>query len=601
MKRLLFTLLAVVMILPAMAEGPKRLINIDPESIQPVQKDALTGVNIDPIAKDRSQRPCARIKLHINRMSREDIDQLIVYPIGGNIDLTKKVTSYEGNGLILEMTAKPQTRFFIHHDKYGDSNEVILNLEGNKEYYLEGHLDLLLSIAVATNVVGAEVYLDKAYKGVTDENGLLTIEEVTSGKHLVMLKHGSTIDEQEVEVSSSKISFRLTVNNTSAVATGAVLSAPEVKTYKVGDYYNDGKKEGVVFWVDETGRFGKIVSLKESSSPIAWSSDDFEQRRLIGADDKDDGSKNMAIVKQIPGWESKYPAFKWCADLGDGWYLPAVEELKLFTLYDWGRESINKTLREQGCKVIATSSSSDGYYWSSTENTDKYKDFFCAWRIQVYEMGNHIGTGSKLYHNYVRAVAVFGNPIKRIESTRTSSLGNIDKTYKVGDYYNENGKEGVVFQVWDGGKHGKIVSMTESPSLMKWSSDKKEQMNNIGTNDKHNGANNMEKVKSRKGWESKYPAFKWCADLGEGWYLPAIEELKMFTTNIDVYTIVNQTLKKKGLKLANRGSNHWYWSSTDFGGILSKYGAWYISMCDIIQIGNSPKDNGFYVRAVAAF
>lgn len=399
MKRFLFALLAVLMILPAMAEGPKRLINIDPESIRPVQKDALTGVNIDPIAKDRSQRPCARIKLHINRMSREDIDQLIVYPVGGNIDLTKKVTSYEGNGLILEMTAKPQTRFFIRHEKYGDSNEVILNLEGDKEYYLEGHLDLLLSIAVATNVVGAEVYLDKAYKGVTDDNGLLTIEEVTLGKHLVMLKHGSTIDEQEVEVSSSKISFRLTVNNTSAVATGAVLSAPEVKTYKVGDYYNDGKKEGVVFWVTDGGKHGKIVSLTQSTELLNWASDVNEQKRQIGTNDENDGSKNMTIVKQISDWKTKYPAFKWCVDMGEGWYLPAVEELKLFTMNKDVIGVVNKTLMQHSGAPIKK------YYWSSTEHSRMFGEKFSAWGINVG--AKMIGGCGKFMYAQVRAVAVF--------------------------------------------------------------------------------------------------------------------------------------------------------------------------------------------------
>ena len=132
MKRFLLSLLCAIVSFSAMAEGPKRLINIDPATFRPVQKDALTGVNIDAIGKDRSQRPCARIKLYINRMSREDIDQLVVYPIGGNIELTRKMTSYEGNGLIIEMTAKQPTRFFIRHEKYGDSNEVSLNLEGNK-------------------------------------------------------------------------------------------------------------------------------------------------------------------------------------------------------------------------------------------------------------------------------------------------------------------------------------------------------------------------------------------------------------------------------------------------------------------------------------
>ena len=68
MKKFLFAILAVMMILPVMAEEPKRLINIDLASFQPVQTSALSGVNVDPIAMDRSQRACARIKLHINRM-----------------------------------------------------------------------------------------------------------------------------------------------------------------------------------------------------------------------------------------------------------------------------------------------------------------------------------------------------------------------------------------------------------------------------------------------------------------------------------------------------------------------------------------------------
>ena len=405
MKRFLLALLAVMMILPAMAEGPKRLINIDPESFQPVQKGALSGVNIDPIAKDRSQRACARIKLHINRMTREDIDQIVVYPIGGNIELTKKVTSYEGNGLILEMTAKPQTRFYIHHDKYGDSNEVMLNLEGNKEYYLEGHLDLLLSIAVATNVVGADVYLDKVYKGVTDDNGLLTIEEVTSGKHLIMAVKESFAAQQDIEVNSGKISFRLTINNSPAVAANASaatlspqLIAPEVKTYKVGDYYNDGKKEGVVFWVDETGQHGKIVSMTQSRSELLWTSDDYEQKRLIGADDKENGANNMAKVKQIPDWESKYPSFKWCADMGEGWYLPAIEELKIFTLNQYVNSVVNRTLTEYSGTEVKQ------FYWSSTEN-GYLRKWGCAWFVRMGNGNTYYST--KSYGNYVRAVSTF--------------------------------------------------------------------------------------------------------------------------------------------------------------------------------------------------
>ena len=403
MKRFLFAILAVMMILPAMAEGPKRLINIDPASFQPVQKGALSGVNIDPIAKDRSQRACARIKLHINRTTREDIEQLVVYPIGGNIELTKKVTSYEGNGLILEMTAKPQTRFYIHHDKYGDSNEVMLNLEGNKEYYLEGHLDLLLSVTVATNVVGAEVFIDREFAGLTDENGLRTIAEVAPGKHSLLVVYENFAARQDVEVDSNKISFRLTINNSPAVAaaSGEVLSAPEVKTYKVGDYYNDGKKEGVVFWVTEGGKHGKIVSLKGSRSTILWSSDEYEQKRLIGANDEDDGYKNMAIVKQIPDWETKFPAFKWCADLGEGWYLPAINEVRRLVFDGYVVDAVNRTMHEYSGVEL------DRYYLSSTEAGQSRKWAY-AWYASKYDgYAKTVRKYNKNYVQYVRAVAAF--------------------------------------------------------------------------------------------------------------------------------------------------------------------------------------------------
>lgn len=406
MKRFLFALLAVMMILPAMAEGPKRLINIDPASFQPVQKGALSGVNIDPIAKDRSQRACARIKLHINRMTREDIDQIVVYPIGGNIELTKKVTSYEGNGLILEMTAKPQTRFYIHHDKYGDSNEVMLNLEGNKEYYLEGHLDLLLPVTVATNVVGAEVFIDREFAGLTDDNGLRTIAEVAPGKHSLLVVYENFAARQDVEVDSNKISFRLTINNSPAVAAalGDVLSAPEVKTYKVGDYYNDGKKEGVVFWVTDGGKHGKIVSMKHLSKNLNWSTDEYEQKRLIGANDEDDGYKNLAVVKQIPDWESKYPAFKWCADLGEGWYLPAINEVRRLVFDGYVVDAVNRTMHEYSGVELGR------YYLSSTEAWQSGKRAY-AWYASKSD--GYAKTVRKFYGDFVstwyciRAVAAF--------------------------------------------------------------------------------------------------------------------------------------------------------------------------------------------------
>ena len=144
-----------------------------------------------------------------------------------------------------------------------------------------------------------------------------------------------------------------------------------VKTYKVGDYYNDGVCEGIVFEVTADGRHGKIVSMRQSGN-LQWSSNKAEQKRLIGADSETDGAYNMAKVKAITGWRDKYPAFRWCADLGEGWYLPAKDEL--FTIYQH-KSKLNPILFDK-LKL---------WYWSSTEHpSDKsLVGIFCAWMIRM--------------------------------------------------------------------------------------------------------------------------------------------------------------------------------------------------------------------------
>ena len=164
--------------------------------------------------------------------------------------------------------------------------------------------------------------------------------------------------------------------------------------YAVGDYYNDGVKEGVVFEVWDNGKSGKIVSMTKSSSTLKWSSDADEQKRLIGADSDTDGAYNMAVVKAISGWESKYPAFKWCADLGEDWYLPAKQELQ--TIYN-NRTAIDANLTD----VIGTS-----WYWSSTEYDFQYSSGeFCAWLVNLYN--GYTLRLEKSLDGYVRAVSAF--------------------------------------------------------------------------------------------------------------------------------------------------------------------------------------------------
>ena len=187
-------------------------INIDEMSFAPVQTDAISGVAIDKIGKDHSQRECARIKMRINRMTAAEIGEISVRPRGGNVEVMKCVVAGEGNGLIIELTAKEPTRFYITHPKYGDSNEVSLNLEGNREYRINAELNTSYPIFVSSNLTGADVYIDNLYMGRTDDTKTLTIKDIQPGSHILRLLHGSSSSEREIVVSDDNLAFYIEIN-----------------------------------------------------------------------------------------------------------------------------------------------------------------------------------------------------------------------------------------------------------------------------------------------------------------------------------------------------------------------------------------------------
>lgn len=175
------------------------------------------------------------------------------------------------------------------------------------------------------------------------------------------------------------------------------LSVPlsaQTRTYKVGDYYPDpdvnlsepsevSKVEGIVFEVNADGTHGKIFSLKEGSG-LKWST-------VGGADytdDEDNGMANLDILQVLePDFET-YPAFIWCAALGEGWYIPAINELVVLR-EAWGRTSakkkeLNRKIKAAGGDALsnafyvkAKDADVSAYYVSSTENPEKRNKIFC--------------------------------------------------------------------------------------------------------------------------------------------------------------------------------------------------------------------------------
>ena len=871
MKQLLLIFSLLTIAFEVVAQSSKNTLEIDPASFRPVQTDALSGVAIDPIGLDRSKRPCARVKMHVNRMTRDEIANLEIRLPGGNVVLMKKTVAIEGNGLIFELTAKEQTRFYLHHEKYGDSNEVTVNLEPNKEYRIEAQLNLLLPITVVSNVKGADVYVDNIFKGVTNDNYMFTVDDVVPGNHKITIKYGASSAEQTVDVNSGNVSFRVEVNTATSRPQYVVFNLEP----KYATVFVDGKplttgstgvattvlQNGIYSWRaiangyhEQSGTFtvsgakvvenvnlvidAAMVTISAGDGVEIWVNNEkkgnspwrgqlfsgtyiFEARKaghrtttlsqsitssqpeqsytldtptpIIGTinissepamadvyiDGKSVGQTPMftdvlvgehTVELQLSGYSSQKqtvlvaegqtasvsatlskvvaaaPAMSAPASVSsssgkfDGFDMVFVKG-GTFTMGATSEQGGDAESDEKPTHSVTLSDFYIGKYevtqsqWEAVMGTtvaqqrDKeYKDwplrgvgpdypmYYVSWEevqtfiqklnaksgkkyrlpteaeweyaarggnqsrgykysgsndigsvawytsnssskthpvgqkqpneLGIYDMsGNVYEWCSDWYGNYSsssqtnptgpssgssrvlrggswsnnarycrvsnRGIIIPSSHPDRhgfrlvldagqLITTATSSITS-SKTYKVGDYYNDGKKEGVVFWVDETGKHGKIVSLAES-SLLQWSSDKYEQKRLIDADDNGDGAKNMAVVKQIPDWQSKYPAFKWCADLGEGWYLPAINELEIFTLNKTVHDAVNQTLETKGKKLANMGDPYWYWSSTEYDSKFrsGKSCVWLVIMRNGYTLYLSKFDIS-YVRAVSVF
>lgn len=182
------------------------------------------------------------------------------------------------------------------------------------------------------------------------------------------------------------------------------------------------------------------------------------------------------------------------------------------------------------------------------------------------------------------------------------------KRYEIGEYYDRDGVKGVVCVLSEDKQHGLIISLDEV--YQHWSLFRKPDLRLVGTDDRSDGAANMEKLAAyiadnNLSWDD-FPAFKWCRDLGEGWYLPSIDELltighnynggSRMQNNRQARNKFNDALKEHGGKRMDRLV--YYFSSTEMDekdAFTSHTG---IEPPYVVEI---PKYNKFLVRAVRKF
>lgn len=201
-------------------------------------------------------------------------------------------------------------------------------------------------------------------------------------------------------------------------------------------------------------------------------------------------------------------------------------------------------------------------------------------------------------------------PATQPTSTAKAAPQYVLKRFEVGDLYDFNGLKGIVCQVGEDGQHGLLLSLDEI--YLHWSEFRKPNLRVERLDDRSSGEANMAKLAAaianpanKLTWE-EFPAFKWCRDKGEGWYLPSIDEMLMVGHNYNGGTRVqnnrqarnkfNDTLKENGGKRMDRLV--YYFSSTEKDEKNAYTTHMGIEPPYVIEI---PKYNKFIVRAMHKF
>ncbi len=556
MKKFLAFLLTLFICLTAAAQVENSII-LDSKSFRAVQTDALTGVNIDPIGVDHSRQACARVKIKFDRMNRAQIDALVV-KMRSNTDLTKqKVADYYDNVLILEMTAKPNTRFYFVSPEFGESNEVTLNLEGNREYEMLASLNQTYSIIVDSNVAGADVYLDGIFKGQTDSAMRLTVREVLIGAHTLKLTYGAVSHEQKIEVNGGSISFRQNVDTAANEPQFVVFAVEPTSAVVIINNQHYTLTDGAIRVVLDSGTYNYTVTAAgyhPQSGTFTVSGAKVEKHIALKADI---ASVTLTAPDGAEIWINgeKRGVGSWSGNLTSGTYI--FEARKAGHRTTTLSKHITSAQPQQSYTLTAPtpivgSVMVDGTPLMADVAIDGKSVGTTPLKISNILIGNHKVTVSKSgYAPYSQSITVAEGKTATVSVSLTEH--NAQDNYKIGDIVTVNGVQGIVFQT---APQVKIVSVVEG--VAKWST-QKQYCHAIDWSD---ASYNMARIMAMPNWATDYPAVRWCTGLGEGWYLPTIRELKVIYEN---KMQINLVLSRNGMAtLGSKNKDAYILSSSEY-------------------------------------
>lgn len=304
-----------------------------------------------------------------------------------DVDVDCDWVSYQKRDNGLDVIVKPsavceirRAKIVVYKDKYDISKSITIEQEAFVPY-LDIEAVSALNFDYTGGVQTISIASNFEYKIITDADWL-TIDRTDAGVKVNVKPLYPVVNKPR----TTSIQIVDSVYHCEGAEIVVSQSCKE-SDFQVGEMVEYSGAIGVVFYRDAD--ITKIVSVEQGKA--IWS----KEYVSIGASDADNGMNNMAVVQAIASWESNYPAFAWCADLGEGWYLPAKNEL--LAIYNV-KTLLNKSLTANG--YTAVGEEYNYYYWSSTEKS----------KNNAYQLYFTTGASDDYYKSdeyFVRAVYCF--------------------------------------------------------------------------------------------------------------------------------------------------------------------------------------------------
>lgn len=180
---------------------------------------------------------------------------------------------------------------------------------------------------------------------------------------------------------------------------------------------------------------------------------------------------------------------------------------------------------------------------------------------------HHLSIGNKdkavsCYNVYKSMTGQINEEFESMLNSKLSVDVKISKQYNVGDYYQDNkGNRGIIYTLDEAKEHGKIVSLNDVASDVKFSS-KNRIKKLVDTSSFSDAAHNHTLIKRIDEWHKIFIGFKRCEEYGYGWKLPAEADLLRI---LNIPEVKNALLKYGGgLAPGSYMSSTYHFNKYDF-------------------------------------